>query len=585
MGKMKHSNLTTLPQGQTFSALFRVLIMVMFCLSFTSCWFQKPAKEELWNAKITSLQSIDLKTTVEKENATIEPAVDLIIQQVFEAIHTYQTSDSVNEKSTTLFNKAIAAADRFAHQGLRYWVYSEVGFYYYNFSDYLSAAPYFIQISQALDRDDTQVTIQKGRILLLTAYFFETMKEYSVSTRYYLDLLPLYIDDAKRKGTIYYALGKVNLLQQNFNQAEHYYALSSSNALAIQDTLRYAKSLGGLGVVFAEQGQTDKAITYLSKDIELSKYLGENRNLMYGQLQLSKVYIKKGELQQAKVLLGEAYKEAASKAYLIGFEGEIVELLIDIAAKEGDAKTELHYRKYLEHLEQLMSNKEGEAVIREINWKADNERIIKELALKEQVIEKVTYQRLLLASLIAFILFLVFLAYRYYTNLIKKQVSHYETKLLSFRLDKINSENRLTQTNKTLAAYQIYLTEKTKQIKGMEEELTNLKTVSDKTLKAQRNSLEELMKSHLMTDENWQIFKEAFRVEQPEYMEYLEVNYPKLTETNLRIILLQKLGLTNQATADLIGVTLDAVKKAKQRLRKKYADTYEGLFFSGDSED
>ncbi|WP_326388049.1 hypothetical protein [Myroides odoratimimus] len=36
--------------------------------------------------------------------------------------------------------------------------------------------------------------------------------------------------------------------------------------------------------------------------------------------------------------------------------------------------------------------------------------------------------------------------------------------------------------------------------------------------------------------------------------------------------------LTNQETANILGVTIDAVKKAKQRLKKKYEDDYSALF-------
>ena len=51
-------------------------------------------------------------------------------------------------------------------------------------------------------------------------------------------------------------------------------------------------------------------------------------------------------------------------------------------------------------------------------------------------------------------------------------------------------------------------------------------------------------------------------------------DFPEINDSNLRIILLQKLEFTNAEISGLLGVTVDAVKKSKQRLRKKLGDKY-----------
>ena len=80
-----------------------------------------------------------------------------------------------------------------------------------------------------------------------------------------------------------------------------------------------------------------------------------------------------------------------------------------------------------------------------------------------------------------------------------------------------------------------------------------------------------------MTEENWLLFKHAFIAEQQEFYNKIIQTLPGLTESNLRIILLQSLGLNNHEAANLLGVTSGAVKKSKQRLRKKYGDLYENI--------
>ena len=72
-----------------------------------------------------------------------------------------------------------------------------------------------------------------------------------------------------------------------------------------------------------------------------------------------------------------------------------------------------------------------------------------------------------------------------------------------------------------------------------------------------------------MTDENWNNFKKVFASEKADFVSYLENNFSDLTESNLRF--------NDIEIAHLLGITPDSVKKAKQRLQKKY-DNYELIF-------
>ena len=169
-----------------------------------------------------------------------------------------------------------------------------------------------------------------------------------------------------------------------------------------------------------------------------------------------------------------------------------------------------------------------------------------------------------MSFLLGLIIILTFLSYK---RRLKFQSLRFERKLLSFEFEKIRSEQFLTETNNTLSSYQVYLEKKNEQIDQLEYEIDKIKNESE------RQSLESLLDSHLMTDENWMLFKNAFIAEKEDFYYDVLNTLPALTESNLRIILLQKLGLNNQEVANLLGITIDAVKKSKQRMRKKYGET------------
>ncbi|VTQ07464.1 helix-turn-helix transcriptional regulator [Sphingobacterium daejeonense] len=79
-----------------------------------------------------------------------------------------------------------------------------------------------------------------------------------------------------------------------------------------------------------------------------------------------------------------------------------------------------------------------------------------------------------------------------------------------------------------------------------------------------------MLENQLMTDERWIKFKNIFDRVYPGYLDNEKESVPKLTEYDLRLLALMKLGLTNRSVGDLLGISLEGVKKAKQRLKKRW---------------
>ena len=80
-----------------------------------------------------------------------------------------------------------------------------------------------------------------------------------------------------------------------------------------------------------------------------------------------------------------------------------------------------------------------------------------------------------------------------------------------------------------------------------------------------------------MTDENWENFKREFIKVYPKFYQKIQSEYPDLTDSNYRIILLKKLDFNNVEISELLGITIDAVKKSNQRMKKKLGDRYDEL--------
>lgn len=87
----------------------------------------------------------------------------------------------------------------------------------------------------------------------------------------------------------------------------------------------------------------------------------------------------------------------------------------------------------------------------------------------------------------------------------------------------------------------------------------------------QGNLLSELILNGLKSNKDWSIFITEFQLNFPEF--YKKINLlanPTLTKTDLKIISLIKLNLTNNEMALLLSITTSGVKKAKQRVSLKF---------------
>ena len=83
------------------------------------------------------------------------------------------------------------------------------------------------------------------------------------------------------------------------------------------------------------------------------------------------------------------------------------------------------------------------------------------------------------------------------------------------------------------------------------------------------DSMDRLVEGQVMTPERWEKFMGIFQRVYPVYLDnYLQGDKP-IEDGDFKLLALTKIGLTNRNIADLLGISLEGVKKAKQRLRKK----------------
>ncbi|MFV0149117.1 hypothetical protein OBJ95_00065 [Empedobacter falsenii] len=404
-----------------------------------------------------------------------------------------------------------------------------------------------------------------------------SVKELDKSKKYLFSALEHVNKKDKDYGTILNAIGHIFLDKGDLINARQYFNLTKKYALENNDKIRYAKALGDIAIIQIQNKEYDLAIENLLRDIKISRETKNDRNLMYANIQLGELYLQLNRIDDAILTLNEAKEYTSGKAYLNSYEKDIYTLLLEIAVKKGDTPKELEARRKISDLENEIKKTDGENIINEINWNIQKNNFDYKYETEKIKREKTSLLKnalIVITILLIIIILFIFISFK---RKIKIQNSIYDNKVLKLHNEKLKSESRLNKANQTLDSYKIYLADKNTQIETLNKEINNLSKSNHSKIEEHQIQLTNLLESHLMTDENWNNFKKVFAYEKAEFIDYLDHNFPDLTESNLRIIYLIKLGLNNIEIARLLGITPDSVKKAKQRLRKKY-DNYDLIF-------
>ena len=88
---------------------------------------------------------------------------------------------------------------------------------------------------------------------------------------------------------------------------------------------------------------------------------------------------------------------------------------------------------------------------------------------------------------------------------------------------------------------------------------------SDKPMDVELN----LYNNRILTELDWELFKQQFDRLYPGYILRVRSKFPELSHGEERLFLLVKANLNASEMAQILGITVNAVKKSRQRLRKR----------------
>lgn len=488
-------------------------------------------------------------------------------------------NEALNTSSNRYFSESLELAKSNDNPGLEIWALVNYAFYLYDYKKTSEALQVYLDADNRIRHTDHHSIVLPSDCFKKIGFFMGTIGDTTEAIDYLKKAQQFADPNSKELAAIIDNIGFYYLELDQFEDARKYLSQADKISRSINDQIRYAKVLGNMGLLEYKTGNLEKAIQFLKQDLAISEKFQSHYNTNYARILLSKILIDKDQIDEAKVLLTEAQKFTESKPNLKKDVFEIEELKLKIAQRENNPQKELLALRKLKFLDEQLINSDSEKNLERSNIRAQKERYASKLSLANAQFEKEQFKSKAVIVISILLFCIIILLIIFHKKQLKTSQDKYDKTVLRLQLEKVQSEQKLSETNNTLSSYSTYLYEKNEQIEKLNSELSKTqRSASYLSIEKEKQQLQKLLDSHLMTDDNWRKFKEVFQQEYPVYFETLVNDFPNLTESNLRIITLMKLGLSNQEISSLLGITIEAVKKSKQRLKKRFGEKYEDLF-------
>lgn len=314
-----------------------------------------------------------------------------------------------------------------------------------------------------------------------------------------------------------------------------------------------------MAVMLARQKKFEEGNKYADKGYALISSLSDSdesyKSAKYEALKaLTGTKLEMGKLSEVERLLPlmEAMdKKNASTAPLSYFKNiHIYQFYAKLYELKGDYAASVRYNNLVKPLQDSLRRRNDVRKLEKIQKKLDAEKYSQKLELVEK--EKQSLQSLR-NVIFGFMILIGLLAYLNFKRLqAKKQRAIAALEVAEHDLQNVNDNVR----------------EKSHMVEKLHLEIEKM-THSDE----RHAHIKQLMLKTILTEEDWMNFRHLFEKVYPDFIEEQKSRYPDLTPAEIRLLVLEKLGIGLQEMANMLGVSKNAIHQTRYRLRRKMGET------------
>jgi len=398
--------------------------------------------------------------------------------------------------------------------------------------------------------------------LLHIVDFYYALGDYD-NARANLEEALKYVPNDKR-----YIRDKINIINtlalvyrnnKQYRLALYYFNQALQISVANRDTVWTGIVNGNIGSVYFLQGNYPKALPYIHTDYNTSVTHGEPVNGAIALLRLIKINIDNKNLHLAVRQLDTVQLLIRNtREDVLGVITDYYSLKSQLYEQLNKLDIALYSRKMYDMEKDSLIKRNNIAVIERVKLRYETDKHTAQLN-KVKTNERI--QAIKIYAMIAVFLLLMVISLLLYNRQGLKAKRDKELLMAEKRI----VDEQLKSADNALRGFTENLQKKNLLIENFKSEIDQLK----QQYTGHAGTLEKLLQANIMTDQNWNEFKKLFSQVYPGFFVSLNKNFPHLSNADTRLLALMKLGLNNSEMSNMLGITIEGIKKAKQRLRKK----------------
>ena len=500
--------------------------------------------------------------------------------------------DLGNYKSALEFYQKAVEHNRDA--GNRKWEardLSNIGLVYKTKGDFDKAIEYYhkaLNISEQIN-DSYNSALIYNRI----GSIYNNIKKYTKALEYYGKSLEIREEIGDKNGIAgsLNNIGNIYKYMGKYDTALNYYHIALEKNRKLGNLKWQSFNLNNIGDIYRNIGKFNSALNFYNQSLKIKKEIGNKKGIVWTLSNISGVYSDMGEYDKAI----DFYLQSLDIAKEIGIKNQILTSYSDLAklfSITGDYENAYKYSRLYNELKDSVFNENKVKIIEDIQTKYETEKKEKQNEILKNDVKhrkKVQFLLFIIISALFILTISLFFLFRIKNKSLRKSklLFQQQEKLTELELknkdiekqrleelvyaeQKINSlqQDKIKNKNRELSTVTLHILNKNKILSEIKNEIGNMCKDNENDI-SQFNRITNLIDGNIVLDQDWEQFKKHFEEVHKGFFQKLISNFPELTNNDLRLCAYLKINLSTKEVARLLNVTTAAIKKSRQRLRKK----------------
>jgi len=323
-----------------------------------------------------------------------------------------------------------------------------------------------------------------------------------------------------------------------------------------------AKVYEYLGLCYMTLDSLNTSLNYFEKSLVINREYSEESDTGSNLRHIGEIYLEKKKPIEAIAY----FKESLKISQNLESKHEMsrnYKSLAEASASLGNYKTAFNHFVIHKRINDTILNAENIERMNELEISYQTEKKEKEIAVQKSEI-KLLKEKETVAKTQKLLLLIGIISSLALGGLILYGVRQ---KMKRNKTEREKLDNDLQFKEKELTTHALHLAHKNEVLLDLKSQLKQLKSESLNSRSYQK--VINTINLDINNDNNWEQFKSYFEDVHKDFNAKVLKNYPEVSTNDLRLMSLLKMNLSSKEIANILNISIEGVKKARYRLRKK----------------